>query len=178
MDEQLAFPSGTATAQLISVLHRLPPPDTTIRRRHGYREIDREETDILAAEPDPLTPVDEDAPLTDLADDEKAEGWAALTWSFLASGIMTVGSLSPRDTSPFTHFAILKLTAYFFPVTFSIPVFGHYLAREWLWSFTPSLSYIGQGRFPPLNVTRNQPLIGYHRHHHGVSHYLKHELGW
>ena len=38
-----------------------------------------------------------------------------------------------------------KLAAYFFPVVFSIPLLGNYLATEWLWSFTPSLSYIGQG---------------------------------
>lgn len=28
---------------------------------------------------------------------------------------------------------------------FSIPLFGTYLAREWLWTFSPSLSYVGQG---------------------------------
>lgn len=39
----------------------------------------------------------------------------------------------------------LKGLAYFFPVLFSIPLFGNYLAREWLWYFTPSLSYVGQG---------------------------------
>lgn len=40
---------------------------------------------------------------------------------------------------------IPQLSAYFFPVIFAIPLFGTYLAKEWLWSFTPSLSYIGQG---------------------------------
>ncbi|EEB96846.1 hypothetical protein MPER_03943, partial [Moniliophthora perniciosa FA553] len=34
IEEQLTFPSGTATAQLISVLHDLPPPDT-IRQPPG-----------------------------------------------------------------------------------------------------------------------------------------------
>jgi hypothetical protein len=43
----------------------------------------------------------------------------------------------------------LQLLAYFFPVVFSIPLFGTYLAREWLWSFTPSLSYVGQGNQKP-----------------------------
>lgn len=38
-----------------------------------------------------------------------------------------------------------KLLAYFFPVVFSIPLFGRNLAQNWLWSFTPSLSYVGQG---------------------------------
>jgi len=42
IEEQLPFPSGTATAQLINVLHRLPPPDTSIRQRHEYRELDTE----------------------------------------------------------------------------------------------------------------------------------------
>lgn len=28
---------------------------------------------------------------------------------------------------------------------FAIPLFGTHLAREWLWSFSPSLSYVGQG---------------------------------
>jgi hypothetical protein len=38
-----------------------------------------------------------------------------------------------------------QLAAYFFPVIFTMPLFGRYLAQEWLWTFTPSLSYIGQG---------------------------------
>lgn len=40
----------------------------------------------------------------------------------------------------------MQLIAYFFPVVFAIPLFGSYLAENWLWTFTPSLSYIGQGK--------------------------------
>ncbi|KAI0346306.1 oligopeptide transporter [Trametopsis cervina] len=127
VDEQLAFPSGTATAQLIAVLHQLPPPDTSVRRRRGYQELDQD--DANHAHSDEL-PQAEDSEL--LANPElegtevKQEGWAALIWSFAASGAMT-------------------LAAYFFPVIFSVPLFGRYFAEEWLWTFTPSLSYIGQG---------------------------------
>ena len=39
----------------------------------------------------------------------------------------------------------VQLAAYFFPVVFAVPLFGNYLASDWLWTFTPSLSYIGQG---------------------------------
>jgi hypothetical protein len=47
----------------------------------------------------------------------------------------------------------VQLLAYFFPVVFAIPLFGAYLAREWLWYFTPSLSYVGQGkRLPELLI--------------------------
>ncbi|KZT06138.1 OPT oligopeptide transporter [Laetiporus sulphureus 93-53] len=124
IEEQLAFPSGTATAQLISVLHQIPPPNATHRQRRGYQEIATEEIEDI---PTPIAAV-EHVELADIGDAEVAtqESWGALIWSFSASGVMT-------------------LAAYFFPVVFSIPLFGNYLAREWLWTFTPSLSYIGQG---------------------------------
>ncbi|KAJ6576544.1 OPT oligopeptide transporter protein-domain-containing protein [Mycena vulgaris] len=119
INEQLAFPSGTATAQLIAVLHKMPPPDTSIRRRVGYIAVEEEDTDIRGTEEDP---VDEAlAP-----ESVQSEGWHALTSSFAASGALT-------------------LFAYFFPAIFSIPLFGTYLAKQWLWTFTPSLAYVGQG---------------------------------
>jgi uncharacterized oligopeptide transporter (OPT) family protein len=85
VDEQLAFPSGTATAQVISVLHKMPST-SGLRSRHGYS---------------PLLQDDEPSPLLDSVDDSQDpeieasevvqhEGWSALTWSFLASGALTV----------------------------------------------------------------------------------------
>ncbi|KAF8206364.1 OPT oligopeptide transporter [Mycena galopus ATCC 62051] len=118
--EQLAFPSGTATAQLIAVLHKMPPPDTT-RRRVGYIAIDDEETNVHRAEDQ----VDDDTPPA-YENTVQSHGWHALTSSFAASGALT-------------------FFAYFFPAIFSVPLFGSYLAREWLWTFTPSLAYVGQG---------------------------------
>ncbi|PPR00882.1 hypothetical protein CVT24_000367, partial [Panaeolus cyanescens] len=128
IEEQLSFPSGTATAQLISVLHQLPPPDTSVRRRGGYRHIEDEE-DL----PDEDEEVLADTPTLHENEQQIAErdvvehqGWHDLLWSFAASGLLT-------------------LSAYFYPVIFTIPLFGNYLAKEWLWYFTPSLSYVGQG---------------------------------
>ncbi|TFK40407.1 oligopeptide transporter [Crucibulum laeve] len=127
IEEQLSFPSGTATAQLISVLHKLPPPDTSVRQRAGYRQLDPEE-DVPVHEAIADVPVVEGEDEHDVEEREVVEhqGWHALLYSFVASGAMT-------------------LSAYFFPVLFSIPLFGNYLAKEWLWYFTPSLSYVGQG---------------------------------
>ncbi|KAL0954440.1 hypothetical protein HGRIS_003419 [Hohenbuehelia grisea] len=129
IEEQLAFPSGTATAQLISVLHKLPPPDTSIRSRRGYLHLDTEDDSAEPTGRSPSSPQPIDTE-TDADINEREfvqhEGWHALTYSFLASSIMT-------------------LIAYFFPILFSIPLFGNYLAKEWLWTFTPSLSYVGQG---------------------------------
>ncbi|TFY71162.1 hypothetical protein EVG20_g1855 [Dentipellis fragilis] len=126
VDEQLAFPSGTATAQLISVLHKIPPPNLTLRHRHsGYSPITTEDE---ADEEPAVSPTDSvsEAAEAEVLKTVQSEGWSDLVWSFLASAFVT-------------------LLSYFFPVVFAIPLFGTYLAREWAWSFTPSLSYVGQG---------------------------------
>ncbi|KAK2460316.1 hypothetical protein APHAL10511_007705 [Amanita phalloides] len=123
--EQLAFPSGTATAQLISVLHQIPPPETSVKRRQGYRLLDEEDdtdAETLASE----SPADPDDDETWERQTVEKEGWHDLRWSFAVSGFVA-------------------LAAYFFPVVFAIPLFGTYLAKDWLWYFTPSLSYVGQG---------------------------------
>jgi OPT family oligopeptide transporter len=49
-----------------------------------------------------------------------------LSISFAVSGLYTLGS-------------------YFIPQVHSVPLFGTYLAKEWLWSLNPSPAYIGQG---------------------------------
>lgn len=95
--EQLTFPSGTATAQLISVLHQLPPPDTSVRRRHRYMPLDTGEDQ--AHEPD--SPIVDDPDQDDLNQHDSTErevvqqeGWQKLVWSFFASSIMTVSANS------------------------------------------------------------------------------------
>ncbi|KAI0364309.1 OPT oligopeptide transporter [Pilatotrama ljubarskyi] len=155
IEEQLAFPSGTATGQLISVLHQLPTPEANVRHRRGYNALassEDDETIAYAAEAQETDILR--APETEVAEEE---GWSALTWSFAASGIMT-------------------LAAYFFPVVFSIPLFGTYLASEWLWTFTPSLSYIGQGiimGFPTTLSMNLGMLVGW-----GVLSPLAKYSGW
>lgn len=53
-----------------------------------------------------------------------------------------------------------QLLSFAFPVTFAIPVFdilsapfGVSLAAKWMWWFTPSLSYVGQGIIMGFPVT-------------------------
>ncbi|EFI27905.1 oligonucleotide transporter [Coprinopsis cinerea okayama7 len=142
IEEELPFPSGTATAQMISVLHKLPPPDTQVHRRRGYQQVDEDEVNVAPAEE------------TEVADPQREEsdglereavqhdGWHDLIWSFSAAGGLT-------------------LFAYFFPAVFTIPIFGTYLAKEWLWYFTPSLSYVGQGIIMgfPTTVSMNLGML-------------------
>ncbi|RDX44005.1 oligopeptide transporter [Lentinus brumalis] len=163
IEEQLAFPSGTATGQLISVLHNMPPPDT-LRHRPVYNALATDEDDGNAAEPLTPTPTPRETDALRTPDDpdvevvvEEKEGWSALTWSFAASGVMT-------------------LAAYFFPVVFTIPLFGTYLASNWLWWFTPSLSYIGQGiimGFPTTLSMNLGMLVGW-----GILSPLSKYSGW
>ncbi|KAG9315204.1 OPT oligopeptide transporter protein-domain-containing protein [Chiua virens] len=153
IEEQLTFPSGTATAQLISVLHQLPPPETSVRRRAGYRALDTEDIANHTVEQNAADETEE----AEEREIVQQEGWMDLIYSFLASGVMT-------------------LLAYFFPIVFSIPLFGKYLAREWLWSFTPSLSYVGQGiimGFPTTLSMNLGMLVGW-----GILSPLSKYAGW
>ncbi|KNZ81868.1 Putative oligopeptide transporter [Termitomyces sp. J132] len=129
IEEQLTFPSGTATAQLISVLHKLPPPDTSVRQRFGYTQVSSEDG-VRREDPHISSTADPDEVDAEWESEERMvvehDGWRTLSWSFGASSTLT-------------------LFAFFFPVTFTIPLFGNHLAKEWLWYFTPSLSYVGQG---------------------------------
>ena len=86
VDEQLAFPSGTATAQVISVLHKMPST-SGLRSRRGYSPLNLQDD-----EPSPLLDAVDDSedPEIEASELVQHEGWSALTWSFLASGALTV----------------------------------------------------------------------------------------
>ncbi|KAJ2717216.1 OPT super [Coemansia spiralis] len=135
--EKLRFPSGTATAQMISVLHNRPDPtlDTTatVVRASGSAVGSAGGARCRAPSPRSESP-DSRAESPDPAADAKAAGddvrWATklavLGGSFLASG----------------GYALL---AYFEPAVNALPVFGTWLSHEWAWNLMPSLSYAGQG---------------------------------
>lgn len=114
IEEQLPFPSGTATAHLISVLHKLPPPDTSVRRREVYHHDDEEynrdneeysQDRNVAVE----APIAEETPLqsnaTEPSEREIVEhqGWHNLLWSFAASGFLTVSFVFPYITIPWKN---------------------------------------------------------------------------
>ncbi|ORX39095.1 OPT oligopeptide transporter protein-domain-containing protein [Kockovaella imperatae] len=160
--EKLVFPSGTATAQLIALLHKIPPPSQSLKPSGGtYKRLPRS-----SAETDEESSRESDARAKNHQDEQAmgGSGWRALGWSFAASGAMTVLS-------------------FLFPVLFSIPIFdifsipfGTSLAAGWLWYFTPSLSYVGQGIIMgfPVTVSMNAGmLVGW-----AVLSPLSKHLGW
>jgi len=119
--EKLKFPSGTATALMIGVLHG--------------KEATSEGPILRVTSRDPAVQdapsFSDDAP----ADVEEVQKRTQSSWkskvklliiSFLISGIYT-------------------LATYFFPILRNLPVFGTMLAESWLWTLNPSLAYVGQG---------------------------------
>lgn len=153
--EKLTFPSGTATAQLIGVLHNKPligQPSSTatnsssssgIRRRDRGRRGDAEEEEdtertALLSDQDRVQNYDHDDSESSKDDIDSAKGWKALAWSFSGSAGFTILS-------------------YYIPVLYAMPLFDllppHNLASMWGFWFTPSLNYIGQGIIMGLPTT-------------------------
>ena len=154
--EKLTFPSGTATAQLIGVLHNTPllgqssstrtaGDGTAVRQRRGYSEHEEagQDTERTALLSDQSRDQDD---LDDERDDPEdiqesihgSRGWKVLAWSFSGSAGFT-------------------LLSYYIPVLYAMPLFDvlppHNLAYMWGFWFTPSLNYIGQGIIMGLPTT-------------------------
>ena len=119
--EKLKFPSGTATALMIGVLHgkeaTADGPITSQRSRDpaaGVVGVDGED----------------EADEEELNRSRQQSNWISnvklLVVSFAISGLYT-------------------LATYFFPVLRNLPVFGFTMANSWLWTLNPSLAYVGQG---------------------------------
>lgn len=143
--EKLKFPSGTATALMISVLHGQDDlASNGCKRQKASATLPQTlddgngEQDFTAAS---LNSHVENATrsatcLDSEAEDIKAkQAWEKVNWfqrvkllifSFAVSGLYT-------------------LATYFFPILRNLPIFGRVLAESWLWTLNPSLAYVGQG---------------------------------
>ena len=120
--ERLKFPSGTATALMISVLHGGAKSDEAKDREietQGTEE--REELLRESGRDGQPAPADEQ----DLRADWKRQ-IRLLTVAFGGSGAYT-------------------LIQYFIPILHKLPIFGTYLANTWVWTLNPSPAYVGQG---------------------------------
>jgi OPT family oligopeptide transporter len=122
--EKLKFPSGTATALMIGVLHgKETTSDSPITRTASQDSTAQDQHSSQAYSDDGEVDVEE-------LSKSQQSSWKAkvklLVISFAISGLYT-------------------LATYFFPVLRNLPVFGFTLAQSWLWTLNPSLAYVGQG---------------------------------
>jgi OPT family oligopeptide transporter len=123
--ERLKFPSGTATALMIGVLHGGPDG-----KDYDGQNDDSQSAGLLA---EAETSADhgaeaverDNAPQRDTRDDWKAK-IRLLVIAFIISAFYT-------------------LSSYFIPQLRDVPILGLPLARTWLWTLNPSPAYVGQG---------------------------------
>jgi OPT family oligopeptide transporter len=122
--EKLKFPSGTATALMISVLHgKEATADGPISRTTSQDPSSLDSS--MQSYPDT-----DEVPADEELSKKQTSSWQSrvrlLVISFTISGLYT-------------------LATYFFPILRNLPVFGFMLAESWLWTLNPSLAYVGQG---------------------------------
>ncbi|KAH8684715.1 oligopeptide transporter-like protein [Tricladium varicosporioides] len=119
--EKLKFPSGTATALMIGVLHgketiKDPVETGASRDRALAEQVDQESEN-------------EDA------DEEEVDKGRQSSWKSKVRLLVISFAISGTYT----------LATYFFPILRNLPIFGFKLANTWLWTLNPSLAYVGQG---------------------------------
>ncbi|CAK1357711.1 putative oligopeptide transporter [Cercospora beticola] len=141
--EKLKFPSGTATALMIGVLHggektgaegEAEAHAKLRRRKAGKSGADGdEETQGLISEgahsdrhEHDLEPIARSESRTDKQKKDWQQQIRLLTTSFGVSGAYT-------------------LISYFVPQLHSIPFLGLHLSEKWVWNLNPSPAYVGQG---------------------------------
>ncbi|WFD36286.1 OPT super [Malassezia cuniculi] len=152
LKEKLPYPTGTATALLVSMLHDVPLHRSPVQRRSAEAEAEAQ------AEADTES---DKRRIEDVEHDAMRDGTA---WRLLAAALVISAA-----------FAILAL---FFPVCYAVPLFdvvGISLTR-WGWWFTPSFSYIGQGMIMGIDTSVNMAfgaLVGW-----GILGPLAQHMGW
>ncbi|KAG5367040.1 putative oligopeptide transporter [Yarrowia sp. B02] len=139
--EQLKFPSGSATATMISVLHE----GEKVRDEEADRDEEEDQNENEEAN-------EEDQNENDQNQDQDHEN-----------------ENSPSSYPSYAHqvkilkisFAIsaaCTLIQHFLPILRNLPVFGSWLAENYLWTFNPSPGYIGQGFIMGLHTTSSMLL--------------------
>lgn len=122
--EQLKFPSGTATAEMITILHKNPTKATTASYTQSNDDNRNDNRSAKYGE-------------TELPYGTKIK---YLAWSFLASSITTILTF---------FFPAFRKLAIFDWIT----LYHFQLRDHWIISFQPSLAYMGQGIIMGLNTT-------------------------
>ena len=120
--ERLRFPSGTATALMISVLHGGTQAKDKSQDEIQTQGTEERERLLTSNEPGEH---DQEQQGNDLRADWKHQ-IRLLVQAFAGSGAYT-------------------LAQYFFPILHKLPVFGTHLAKKWVWTLNPSPAYVGQG---------------------------------
>jgi OPT family oligopeptide transporter len=146
--EKLKFPSGTATAQMIHVLHD-KKQEQTLQGRRTSGSLQDDDSNLLGDERVELSMLNTllipSSHLNDDDNDNRSTYDNSLAdensmWALKAYALMVSFMIS----------SLYTLASYFFPVIYALPLFNWMTLnfidfKAWEWYFTPSLSYVGQG---------------------------------
>ncbi|KAL8926383.1 MAG: hypothetical protein Q9208_002926 [Pyrenodesmia sp. 3 TL-2023] len=153
--EKLKFPSGTATALVISVLHGDGDDAKIARHECGLEVARRRSADILRSRSRSHDVLRRSSSLSGVLRDGAENFRAVPTMSNGSADYMEERNDSDHKsdwkakirllTMAFGVSAIYTLSSYFIPQLHHVPVFGLPLAKDWLWTLNPSPAYVGQG---------------------------------
>lgn len=137
--EKLKFPSGTATALLIKVLHGDEKSKNTVAggTNDDQSEGEEETQGLLQGSSTRREEHDLRPSL-----DEHVEGYGQ------EQELGSDGDWQSRIRLLLISFAgsaLYTVVSYFIPQMHDIPIFGLPLATKWLWTLNPSPAYVGQG---------------------------------
>ncbi|KAL3435354.1 OPT oligopeptide transporter protein-domain-containing protein [Aspergillus tetrazonus] len=129
--EKLRFPSGTASALMLRVLHGSGQSEKGAKSRIDQSmedQRDAEDVQPLLAQGSAQTEavLQQDTTGTDNLKRDWRSKMRLLIGAFVVSGVYT-------------------LFSYFVPQVRDIPILGLPLAQNWLWTLNPSPAYVGQG---------------------------------
>ena len=139
--EKLKFPSGTATALMIGVLHGNTDENGNKKPDSGLEIFRQRSQDIRRSssmEGIPagggggnvqVAPTIYDGVATSGEEDHRDDWKAKIRLLIIAFGVS----------------AVYTLASYFIPQLRGLPIFGLPLANNWLWRLNPSPAYVGQG---------------------------------
>ena len=139
--EKLKFPSGTATALMIGVLHGDTDENGNKKPDSGLEIFRQRSQDIRRSssmEGIPagggggnvqVAPTIYDGVATSGEEDHRDDWKAKIRLLIIAFGVS----------------AVYTLASYFIPQLRGLPIFGLPLANNWLWRLNPSPAYVGQG---------------------------------
>ncbi|CAL5871674.1 uncharacterized protein PFLUO_LOCUS5927 [Penicillium psychrofluorescens] len=130
--EKLRFPSGTASALMLKVLHGAGKDDEKVATPKGPLTRDQEEAEGVA-----LRPQDSQETGRLLQDADTEAQAAAQRKDWQSKMRILIGA--------FAFSAVYTLFSYFVPLVRDIPLFGVTIAHNWLWTLNPSPAYVGQG---------------------------------
>lgn len=161
--EKLPFPSGSATATLISVLHNTELYDD-----------DEDDIDVVSLRPSKSHSND-----VDTIDNSVISPNCTILESQDLENLAKIETYRENMRSLITTFCVSStytILSYFIPFLRSIPVFGTWLSRNYLWYFQPSPAYIGQGiimGLPTVSYMLFGAILGW-----GVLAPMAKQMGW